>query len=205
MSNVVFILGAGASAQGGAPVMANFIDVARDLLNSGGVDDSRDDFRRVFKAIGHLQRVHSKAQLDIHNIESVLTAIELGKLINRVPGLTTDEIDATITSIKVMIVKTLESSLTFGEGGSSLEAPVPYPDFARLLSEMVSDHGRTVTVSVITFNYDLALDVSMYRVGLGINYVVDEEANHAPGTLELMKLHGSLNWAVGQGRSVLLL
>lgn len=39
MSNVVFILGAGASKQSGAPLMANFLDVASDLLRSNSVEE----------------------------------------------------------------------------------------------------------------------------------------------------------------------
>ena len=99
MSNVVFVLGAGASKQAGAPLMGNFLDVATDLLRSNRVDDKRIHFDRVFSAIGGLQAVHSKAQLDLNNIESIFTALELGRIIQRVPGMDTDSIPEVIASL----------------------------------------------------------------------------------------------------------
>lgn len=54
MSNTVFVLGAGTSKGGGAPLMAKFLDVADNL-----------------------QPVHSKPQLDLNNIVSVLAALEI--------------------------------------------------------------------------------------------------------------------------------
>jgi hypothetical protein len=87
LSNVVFILGAGASRQCGAPLMFDFLDVASNLLRSNEVQEKRTEFERVFVAIGALQVVHSKAQLDLNNIESIFTVLELGRIIQRVPGL----------------------------------------------------------------------------------------------------------------------
>ncbi len=60
MSNVVFILGAGCSKDCGAPLMADFLDVAKRLHNTNSTDAQAADFTKVFKAIGSLQRVHSK-------------------------------------------------------------------------------------------------------------------------------------------------
>jgi hypothetical protein len=47
---------------------------------------------------------------------------------------------------------------------------------------------------VISFNYDIAADMGLYRAGLGPDYIIDQP----PGDQEnvpLLKLHGSLNWA----------
>lgn len=59
MSHVVFILGAGASREGGAPLMGDFLDKARALLASGEVGDAKESFEQVFKAIRELRAVHS--------------------------------------------------------------------------------------------------------------------------------------------------
>ena len=67
----------------------------------------------VFRAIGALQSVHSKAQLDLNNIESIFTVLELGKVIQKVSNLTVDEIAKTIAALKVLIVKTLEHTMEF--------------------------------------------------------------------------------------------
>lgn len=57
--------------QCGAPLMADFLDVASHLLHSGKVNDKKAVFEKVFQAIGAMQAVHSKAQLDLTNIESI--------------------------------------------------------------------------------------------------------------------------------------
>lgn len=85
MSDIVFILGAGASHEGGAPVMHDFLDTAQDLLTRKQTGDVGADFERVFKGIHALQRVHSKAQLDLVNVEAVFAAFEMAKLLEVMP------------------------------------------------------------------------------------------------------------------------
>lgn len=194
MSNVVFVLGAGASHAAGAPLMANFLDIATDLLRSGRVDDKREHFERVFEAIGGLQAVHSKAQLDLNNVESIFTALELGRIIQRVPGMDSTKIEATISSLKELIVKTLEVTIPFPTRKSHIGIPSPYEAFAGLLKYLREEAFPAQTVSVISFNYDIAVDIAIFRARLGPNYVIEQ----APGVheqIDLMKLHGSLNWA----------
>lgn len=194
MSNVVFILGAGASRQAGAPLMANFLDVANDLLRAGRVDESKTSFERVFAAIGGLQAVHSKAQLDLNNIEAIFTALELGKVIQRLPGTEVSEIPQTIADLKEVIVKTLETTLPFPTRKNWIGVPKPYDDFAKAINYLRADAFPTQTSSVITFNYDLAADIALYREGLGPNYII-EPAPSSREAIDLLKLHGSLNWA----------
>lgn len=195
MSNVVFILGAGASKQAGAPLMGNFLDVANDLLRTGQVDGSaKESFERVFNAIGGLQVVHSKAQLDLNNIEAVFTAFELGNVIQRLPGTEPAAIAGAIADLKKLIVKTLEATLSFPRHGTEIRAPKPYGEFAAVIKYLVSNAFPTQTSAVITFNYDLAADIALYRAGLGPNYAVDNKRN-SERHVDLLKLHGSLNWA----------
>lgn len=52
MSDVVFILGAGASRDCGGPLMSDFLDISQELLLSRKVDDKEEEFKRVFEAIG---------------------------------------------------------------------------------------------------------------------------------------------------------
>lgn len=194
MSNVVFILGAGASKKAGAPLMADFLDVASDLLRSNAVQEKRAEFERVFAAIGALQSVHSKAQLDLNNIESIFTVLELGKIIQRIPSLASEAIPQTISALKELIVKTLEVKMMFPTNGRNVGVPRPYEAFATLLRHLRNDAHPNQTVSVITFNYDIGADMAMFRAGLGPDYVIDKPDNvQAP--VQLLKLHGSLNWA----------
>jgi len=55
MSQVVFILGAGASRHAGIPLMFDFLDQAR-VLAAAGLDGAYEkDFKSVFAAISRLQ------------------------------------------------------------------------------------------------------------------------------------------------------
>lgn len=198
MSNIVFVLGAGASQQAGAPLMGNFLDVASDLLRANKVQEKRDDFERVFSAIGGLQAVHSKAQLDLNNIESIFTALELGRIIRKVPGIDESEVEATISSLKELIVKTLETRIEFPTNRTYIGVPEPYDSFAELLKYLRQEAFPEQTVSVVTFNYDIGADIALFREDLGPNYVV-EPAPNTRNAVDLLKLHGSLNWATECG------
>lgn len=194
MSNVVFILGAGASKQAGTPLMGDFLDVAADLLRSNRAEAKAVHFERVFKAIGGLQAVHSKAQLDLNNIESIFTALELGRIIQRVPGMEIEAIPEVIASLKELIVKTLEVTMAFPTRKSYIGVPQPYEEFAGLVGHLRTEAFPQQSVSVLTFNYDIAVDMALYRADLGPNYVI-EASPRKSDAVDLLKLHGSLNWA----------
>src|SRR5262245_24730304 len=107
MSDVVFILGAGASKEAGAPLMADFLSQAQRLLKDGKCNDYQEDFERVFRAIAELQRVHSKAELDLDNLESVFAAFEMAQLLGQLPGTDEPEIPRVVKSMRRVITKTL--------------------------------------------------------------------------------------------------
>jgi hypothetical protein len=193
MSNVVFVLGAGCSKQCGAPLMADFLDVASNLHSIGEAGDKAPHFEKVFRAIGNLQAVHSKSQLDLNNIESVFTAFEVANTIGKLPGFPPEEISSVLVSLKKVIVTTLEKTVKFPYQRSHIYAPSPYKVFTDLLEHIINDAVPKHTVSVITFNYDIAIDVALYRAGLGLDYGLGSSTSTA--TIPLLKLHGSLNWA----------
>jgi len=174
--------------------MSDFLDVASNLLRSDKVEEKRVEFERVFAAIGGLQVVHSKAQLDLNNIESIFTVLELGRIIQRVPGLSVNQIPEAIAALKELIVKTLEVTMEFPITDSSIGVPKPYEEFASLLTHLHEDAFPKQTAAVISFNYDIAADMAMHRANLGPDYVIEKPPDkhiHVP----LLKLHGSLNWA----------
>jgi hypothetical protein len=59
ISKTVLILGAGASASAGAPLMWNFLDEAERLRDSNAVADSSNEFNLVFKALAALKQTLS--------------------------------------------------------------------------------------------------------------------------------------------------
>lgn len=192
MSQNVFILGAGASKEAGAPVMDDFLDKARELYSNGEVEEFKEDFKIVFKAISELQPIHSKSELDIYNIESVFAAFEMGKLINKLPGISNREINKLIKSMRKIIYATLNKT-TYLEVTKRFELPQPNDSYNALI-KLIKDLKRqnSIDSSIITFNYDLALDYSIYKHGLLVNYCLGE--NERQSNINLMKLHGSLNW-----------
>jgi len=87
MSNIVFILGAGASKQSGVPIMNEFLDTADLLFKNGIFREKEEIFKLVREGISKLQAVHSKSRLDVNNIESVFNAFDMAKTLGKFPGL----------------------------------------------------------------------------------------------------------------------
>jgi hypothetical protein len=175
--------------------MFDFLDVASDLLRSKKVEDKRAEFQKVFEAIGALQAVHSKAQLDLNNIESIFTVLELGRIIQKVPGLEPAQIPKVIAALKELIVKTLEVTMAYPTRSQHIGVPEPYGAFGKLLSHLYESAFPTQTAAVISFNYDIAADMAMLRAGLGPDYIIERPPGNYSNVVPLLKLHGSLNWA----------
>jgi len=194
MANIVFILGAGASKQAGAPLMVDFLDVANDLWKGGQVGrDAYSDFERIFNAISALQPVHSKSQLDLQNIESVFAAFEMAQTLHTLSNYKPSEINALSNSMKSLIVTTIQLTMKLPVNNLLPYPPDPYDSFFKLLMHLKEDVQPKQTVAVITFNYDLGLDYTSYFNEQPLWYGLDD--NQPPQTIPVLKLHGSMNWA----------
>ena len=129
----VFILGAGASAESGAPMMADFLDRADDLYSLGVNDilDASDAFESVRRARASLQLIYAKSHLDLDNVESLFGAIEMGNLIGKFPDIEDKtEIRALRASMVTVIYKTLERSIPFPVRDRTIMPPEPFMRFA---------------------------------------------------------------------------
>ena len=191
MSEIVFILGAGASRDAGAPLIADFLDRADLLRRSGKVNEVKPHFDRVFDAISQLQAIQAKAHLDLYNIESVFAAFEMGKLIGKLPGIKSEEIESLLESMRWLILKTLQETVKYTKRGGHIDPDDSYRRFVKLLAEFNST-PRQDRCSVITFNYDVALDYALRHQKQEIDYCFGRKM---PSQISLMKLHGSVNWA----------
>lgn len=193
MSNTVFILGAGASKQAGAPLMNEFLDTARALWKSGQIGDAAESFKRVFQGISELQQVHSKSQLDIQNVESVFAAFEMGKTLKKFGSYSPDQIEDLIKAMRQVIVQTIETTvkLPVGKEGIRPVAAPPYGKLASLIHYLREEAKPRTDVSLVTFNYDMAVDYSFYVNNIHVDYGLGKDN----GDLPVLKLHGSLNWA----------
>lgn len=189
MSRTVFILGAGASKQAGGPLMAEFLDVAENLRRSRKNEISAELFDLVFKGRASLQSVHSKSKLDLDNIESVFAAFEMAALFKRPLGdLSVEEVQNLPPATRRLIVETLEKEISFPFNGGRIMPPPPYHEFAALVKRIAAKDPTGV--SLITFNYDLALDYALHFNGMRSNYCLNDDVQGIP----FMKLHGSFNW-----------
>ena len=117
MAKTVFILGAGASADTGAPLMYNFLDKAEELFHQGKVraisDDLHEHFNKVFNALHLLQPVYAKSTLNLDNIEDVFSAFETAMVIDKFPGLSPVEISDLPVSLKLLILITLQETIRY--------------------------------------------------------------------------------------------
>lgn len=194
MADVIFIVGAGCSVHAGAPVMSTFLDRARELLAAKEVDDRRQQFETAFEVVSYLQRVHSKARLDHNNIESVFSAVDLARTLRKLPGIPADKIDAALSSLVWLIVRTLEQSIKFDTRGGAFQGTSEYQKLADLVAEL-RDREPALTTAILTFNYDIAIDLSFAVKGLNFTYGLKDGEQGVP----LLKLHGSLNWGRTKG------
>jgi hypothetical protein len=190
MSEYVFILGAGASAHAGVPVMDGFMDRARQLYHPSLEAPLKEHFDRVFKILIELQRVHSKAELDLNNIEAVFTTFELGQTIRKLPG-ADDDFDGAVNSLKALITYTVEESLRFrlGQKGQ-IRASDDYEQFAGFVKDFKRETGSG-KIGILTFNYDVGLEVALFLQGINFDYCLDTQATGADA-IKLLKLHGSV-------------
>lgn len=202
MSEIVFVLGAGASAHTGAPVMATFLENSR-RLSRRVLEPWKKDFGLVFEAINELQRVHSKARFDIHNLETVFTILEIAKTVRKLPGFEDpDKIAEVVESFKRVIAYTLALTTLFEVKRPSgdpiqIRPSEAYSKFAQLVKKL-GDINSKFSVSIITFNYDIALDHALEAHGLSPDYCLPRQ-NLNSEKVKLLKLHGSLNWGKIKG------
>lgn len=176
--------------------MRGFLDVASTLLVRKRAGKRAKNFASIFDALALLQQVHSKSEFDLINLESVFTALELSKTLGRFPGLSADLIDERIQDLKWVIVHTLQETLEFirqpqGFGSDGLKRLIETIDKAR-------QEDPTNDTAILTFNYDLLLEVAIHFAGCSVDYGLAKESTDYP-SIPLLKLHGSLNWAVERG------
>ena len=156
MSKIVFVLGAGASAHCGTPLMNNFLEVAEDLWRRGEVEEASEHFKELFDAIGNLQGIHSKAKLDTYNIETIYAAFEMGKLLDSLPGVEENsQIEELISSIKKVIAYTLERTTKLPCDGGNVNAPKAYFEFA----------GRAVKMYTLLLPNFLLRAIALSNIG----------------------------------------
>jgi NAD-dependent SIR2 family protein deacetylase len=188
MSKLVFILGAGCSVAAGAPTMPKFLDVAESFGRSKKLlEGDQQKFDLVFKAYDCLQSIYSKSsEIDLLNIEPLFAAFEMAEATGVLRGLAEPHsASKLVPAITRTIVRMIELSVRFPGKG----APIPYDRFCKWCKSRAED------ISILTFNYDLCLDWALHLGGLRPDYRLPNDSPEDRGPIDLLKLHGSLNWA----------
>jgi hypothetical protein len=172
--------------------MGDFLDTAERLLRQNRVRDAADDFELVLRARDSLQVVHSKAALDVLNIESVFGAFEMGRILGRLGSLETKEIEKLGAAMRVVIATTLEESMAFRGTKDRVLPPHPYDEFVHLVVD--TRESEAGDASVITFNYDVGPDYAFHYNTVPVDYSL-QDVPPVAGAVAFSKLHGSLSWA----------
>jgi hypothetical protein len=129
MSEIVFILGAGASKEAGAPLMCEFLDRADKVRRGPRSQVDHEAFKLVFQAISQLTSVHSKAKLDLDNLEDVFGAFEMARAIGVFPGYAPSDIEKLTSSFRWVVADTLEETIEFRIAHQQI---LPSPSYGRL-------------------------------------------------------------------------
>jgi NAD-dependent SIR2 family protein deacetylase len=211
VSRVVFVLGAGASADAKAPLCSNFMDKAWALLRGDELsEEDRQAFRLVFKAREALKASQSKAALNLADLEVLFGAFEMAHLFGRLGTLSATEVEDLPRAMRTLIARTVERSMEFPVLASppssdilvvstrprrishfpAILPPTPYEEFTQLLRKIAGGQPNS-NVSVLTFNYDVGLDYALYFAGVQHSYGLDDAED---AKIDFLKLHGSLNW-----------
>ncbi len=199
----VFILGAGASFEAGAPLMADFYSRAKELHRQKMFGDASAEIQDVIDAATKdLRTIYAKSGLDRRNIEELFSAIDIGNVIGIFGNRSPDQIAKLRKSIVVFIHRTIEETVRIPFRNGKFGAPKGYEALSELVLKSVRKTAGSglVDVSFITFNYDTCLEYSLCQRGLGIDYGLREslaerrEDNHQ-FSVPVFKLHGSINWA----------
>lgn len=175
----VILLGAGFSAPLGAPLIGNFFDFAEGLLERPEIRADAASSRVLADALeihSQLRRSHTLTDDDTDNIEAVLSTVDLMDSLGVEPT-------GRGSTLRKMLSLVIEHSLSLPEHPAHLPM--------RGYEELVRGLGlASERITVITMNYDCLLEYMCDRLGLSFSYGPSPDRD----SLEILKLHGSLNW-----------
>lgn len=210
----VFIVGAGFSAESGAPVIRNFYERAMELWRDPSSPLSPDErlrFQGVHEFRHNLALAEHKIRIDLDNIEDLFGVVEMGS------HLDAENAESIRSHLVYVILRTLELTATEHPAGCVVRVDKPgsgdvgfgpgdiYQFFvsavARRWSKAPSDGVAKDTI--ISLNYDSLIEQAMEGSPLAADYCLPSEKTiehpqHRPiiSKVRVLKLHGSANWTV---------
>jgi len=190
---VVYILGAGFSAQFGLPVMSNFLEKSKDMYALKNLPDIHF-FGSVYKEIDKLRRCKDFYNSDMTNIEEILSLFEMGKMLG---SKSKQQID-----FQKFIAEVIKYH-TPSDVGASGKSFTILRGFLMKLFRITHvekyhpiDYDNALPLySVLTFNYDLLLENALLNLKNTLRAfgVLDfsQGSVASDGCLPYIKLHGT--------------
>lgn len=187
----VYVFGAGASYHTGAPLLMDFLAVARTLYDRGVIKYRRGSFEEAFRWIERLKASSYFVDVDLDNIEHVYSIAEMQTQLGERNS------KRLYASLKDVITMTLDKSIELTVKKGRIEHANKY---MHLVNSVIASHqhrdgerGNIVDDVFITFNYDPVLDFALSSSELGVNYCLPAGSQEG---VKLLKLHGSTNWSI---------
>jgi NAD-dependent SIR2 family protein deacetylase len=198
----VYLLGAGASAEAGAPLIKNFLDAARELLDSPAApldEIERDHFRTVFDFRRKMAQAREKIHIDLDDIEQLFGLVEMSQRLGETTAETRKSTVYLIAkTLQVLIEQNATQRRTFYIGVREKYVPqlikdyrapkIPiyaptrisfdaYQFFAGMVAGVYDDPDKRKfrEDTIITFNYDLVCEHALRTHGIEADYALSKE------------------------------
>jgi hypothetical protein len=195
MAETVFVLGAGASFEAGAPLMDGFLTKARPVIAASGDKAINAAYQQLESFVVGLDVVTPRVRIPTNNIEAVLGMLEMGVLSGRLPGVGAVEpnrlLDSTVAVLSYAIEHGIAVPIWDDNGNRTLGVPPGYAGLGRLIQTLTEDRPSH-SCAIITTNYDCLAELTLHTYGVPYDYCIDG-GRHSAST-PVLKLHGSLNW-----------
>ena len=210
----VYILGAGFSVDRGLPTIKNFMFAMRDAhqwLESQGREKEADAIANVLEFRLNAASAAYRVRLDLENIE------ELFSLASASSRTLTQQIQLAIASTLDYKLKTFpEPKINFQSNSKSINLPKSWaheeydgfietdpfhytcPAYEFFLTSLLGSWNNQLNLtenSFITFNYDLLVESALKSLGIPFTYGINSKPEDSNSMVEVLKLHGSMNWA----------
>ena len=168
----VIILGAGASADAGIPLLGEFIDTMLDIARRGKRHDkavSKDDLAVIEQGLRvreELDSYHGRAAFDVWNIEDILSILAFSN-------------QGGLERMTKAIGKVIEITCSVNHDGNLTTKQLNTSMYMRFWRALInwSQERRLPIPPILTFNYDLVLERSLLHALVGTYYGTEKNLN----------------------------
>lgn len=161
MANNVIILGAGASADAGIPLLRGFGDKFSQFYNEYSESNKPEElkiFSDAWKIIDEIGNFHTNAEFDERNIEDLLSILKFDSYSSNEGN--EDKQKIIEKAISMIIEKTCQVKYDRNKNPQASGNDI-YREFWRILFAKYADNASFPTI--ISFNYDLVLERALFQ------------------------------------------